>query len=47
VASSEANFRAVITACPPAESSQVICLSRDAQQALGVSAGDSVTCVRI
>ena len=47
VASSEANFRAVITACPPAESSQVVCLSRDAQQALGVSPGDSVTCVRI
>jgi len=47
VASTEQNFRAVITACPPAESGQVICLPRDAQQALGVSAGDSVTCVRI
>ncbi|MFC0254108.1 arginine N-succinyltransferase [Massilia consociata] len=47
VASAEQNFRAVIAACPPADASQVICLPREAQQALGVSPGDSVTCVRI
>jgi len=47
VATSEANFRAVITSCPPVDSVQTICLSRDAQQALGVGPGDSVTCVRI
>ncbi|NNG25671.1 arginine N-succinyltransferase [Telluria aromaticivorans] len=47
VASTEQNFRAVITACPPVDTAQAICLSREAQQALGVSAGDSVTCVRI
>jgi len=47
VATTEQNFRAVITACPPVDSAQTICLPRDAQQALGVSAGDSVTCVRI
>ncbi len=47
VASTEQNFRAVIAACPPVETAQAICLPRDAQQALGVSAGDTVTCVRI
>ncbi|MGH8853166.1 MAG: arginine N-succinyltransferase, partial [Telluria sp.] len=47
VASTEQHFRAVITACPPVDSAHAICLSRDAQQALGVSVGDSVTCVRI
>jgi arginine N-succinyltransferase len=47
VASGEQNFRAVIAACPPADSAQVVCLPREAQQALGISAGDSVTCVRI
>jgi arginine N-succinyltransferase len=47
VASTELNFRAVIAACPPVETAQAICLPRDAQQALGVSAGDTVTCVRI
>jgi arginine N-succinyltransferase len=47
VASSEQNFRAVIAACPPLDAGQAICLPREAQQALGVSAGDSVTCVRI
>lgn len=47
VASTDQNFRAVIAACPPVETAQAICLPRDAQQALGVSAGDTVTCVRI
>jgi arginine N-succinyltransferase len=47
VASSEHNFRAVIAACPPLDAGQAVCLPREAQQALGVSAGDSVTCVRI
>ncbi|MGI4719575.1 MAG: arginine N-succinyltransferase [Janthinobacterium lividum] len=47
VAGTEQNFRAVIAACPPVEATQAICLPRDAQQALGVAAGDTVTCVRI
>ena len=47
VASNEQNFRAVIAACPAVETTQTICLPRDAQQALGVGVGDTVTCVRI
>jgi arginine N-succinyltransferase len=47
VASTDQNFRAVITTCPSVETAHVICLSRDAQQALGVSPGERVTCVRI
>ncbi|UVW28503.1 arginine N-succinyltransferase [Massilia sp. H6] len=47
VASTEQNFRAVIAACPPVDTAQAICLPREAQQALGVSPGDNVTCVRI
>ena len=47
VASSEQHFRAVTVACPPAETSQVVCLPREAQQALGVTQGDNVICVRI
>ncbi|OON60323.1 arginine N-succinyltransferase [Massilia sp. KIM] len=47
VASTERNFRAVIAACPPCETSQALCLPREAQQALGVAAGDNVICVRI
>ena len=47
VASTEQHFRAVTVACPPAETSQVVCLPREAQQALGVTQGDNVICVRI
>lgn len=47
VASNEQHFRAVTVACPPLETSQVVCLPRDVQQALGVTQGDNVICVRI
>ncbi len=47
VASTEQHFRAVTVACPPVETSQVVCLPREAQQALGVTQGDNVICVRI
>ena len=41
------NFRAITAACPPAESGDTVWLSREAQDALLVAPGDSVTCVRI
>jgi arginine N-succinyltransferase len=47
VASNEQNFRAVTVACAPVETSQVVCLPREVQQALGVTQGDNVICVRI
>jgi arginine N-succinyltransferase len=47
VASSERNFRAIVVACSPAESSEAICLPAWAQQALRVAPGENVICVRI
>jgi arginine N-succinyltransferase len=40
-------FRAITTACPPAETGDTLWLSRAAQDALLVAPGDNVTCVRI
>jgi arginine N-succinyltransferase len=45
--SGEQNFRAITVACPPVETGDAICLSREAQDALLVASGDNVTCVRI
>jgi arginine N-succinyltransferase len=45
--SGEQNFRAITAACPPAETGDTVWLSREAQDALLVGPGDSVTCVRI
>jgi arginine N-succinyltransferase len=45
--SGEQNFRAITTACPPAETGDTVWLSREAQDALLVAPGDNVTCVRI
>jgi arginine N-succinyltransferase len=47
VASSERKFRATVLPCDPVESSDSICLPPDAREALGVSTGDSVICVRV
>jgi len=47
VAGSERNFRAIVVACAPAESSDALCLPTWAQQALQVGPGDNVICVRI
>jgi arginine N-succinyltransferase len=46
-ASSEQNFRAVTVSCPSVEAGDYVYLSREAQDALMVAAGDSVICVRI
>ncbi|MFD2367128.1 arginine N-succinyltransferase [Pseudoduganella sp. GCM10020061] len=42
-----ARFRAVIVECPPLDQSDTVTLSTQARRLLGVSAGDSVVCVRI
>lgn len=47
VASGERNFRAIVVPCAPAESAETLCLPSWAQQALGVTPGDNVICVRI
>ncbi len=47
VAGTERNFRAIVVACAPAESSEALCLPAWAQQALKVAPGDNVICVRI
>ena len=47
VATNAERFRAITVACPPVETSDVVCLPADAREALGVTAGDSVICVRI
>ena len=47
VASSERKFRAIVLPCDPVESSDAVCLPPAAREALGVTAGDSVICVRI
>ncbi len=46
-ASNEQNFRAVTVRCPAVESDDSVQLSAEAQQALMVTPGDSVICVRI
>jgi arginine N-succinyltransferase len=47
VATNAERFRAITVACPPCDTSDAVCLPAAAQQALGVSLGDSVICVRI
>ncbi|QNA98446.1 arginine N-succinyltransferase [Massilia sp. Se16.2.3] len=47
VATNAERFRAITVACPPVDTSDVVFLPREAQEALGVRAGDSVICVRI
>jgi arginine N-succinyltransferase len=47
VATNAERFRAITVACPPCDTSDAVCLPPEAQQALGVVAGDSVICVRI
>mgnify|MGYP003874221105 FL=1 len=47
VATNAQRFRAITVACPPCDTSDVLCLPLAAQQALGVAPGDSVICVRI
>ncbi|MDY0961853.1 MULTISPECIES: arginine N-succinyltransferase [Massilia] len=47
VASVDNGFRAVTVRCAPIEHAHSIDLPREVQQALGVSAGDEVVCVRI
>jgi arginine N-succinyltransferase len=46
-ASNEQNFRAITLTCPSVETSEYVCLSQEAQDALMVAPGDSVICVRI
>ena len=46
-ASNEQHFRAITVACPAVETADCVHLSQDAQDALMVSPGDSVICVRI
>jgi len=47
VATNAERFRAITVACPPCDTSDALCLPAAAQQALGVTLGDTVTCVRI
>jgi arginine N-succinyltransferase len=47
VATNAERFRAITVACPPCDTSDALCLPAAAQQALGVTLGDTVICVRI
>lgn len=46
-ASNERNFRAITVSCPSAEGCDTVFLPQDAQDALMVTPGDNVICVRI
>jgi arginine N-succinyltransferase len=47
IASNEGDFRAITVTCPPVETGEVVCLPLEAREALKVTPGENVICVRI